>query len=43
MELMGKGIPVDIAQFFAGARMETSRPNDTTCIYLQTFPNGASR
>ena len=43
MELMSKGIPADIAQFFAGARMETSRPNDTTCIYLQTFPNGASR
>jgi hypothetical protein len=42
-ELIGKGIPADIAQFFAGARMETKSPNDTTCIYLQTYPNGATR
>jgi hypothetical protein len=42
-ELIGKGIPADIAQFFAAARMETKSPNDTTCIYLQTFPNGATR
>ena len=42
-ELMGKGIPADVAQFFAAARMETKSPNDTTCVYLQTFPNGASR
>lgn len=38
MELMAKGIPADVAQFFAAAKMEISKPNDTTCIYLQTFP-----
>jgi hypothetical protein len=43
MQLMSKGIPADIAQFCAAARMETKSPNDTTCVYLQTFPNGASR
>ena len=43
MELISKGIPADIAQFFAAAKMETSTPDDRTCIYLQTFPNGASR
>ena len=43
MELMAKGIPADVAQFFAAAKMEISKPNDSTCIYLQTFPNGASR
>jgi len=42
-ELTGKGIPADIARFYAAARMESSSPNDTTCIYLQTFPNGATR
>jgi hypothetical protein len=43
MELISRGIPEDIAKFFAAARMETSSPDDKTCIYLQTFPNGASR
>lgn len=43
MELMAKGIPADVAQFFAAAKIETSKPNDTTCIYLQTFPNKATR
>jgi hypothetical protein len=42
-ELVKKGVPADIARFFAGARMETRSPDDTTCIYLQTFPNGATR
>ena len=43
MELMAKGIPADVAQFFAAAIIETSKPNDSTCIYLQTFPNKATR
>ena len=43
MELIAKGIPLDVAQFFAAAKMEISKPNDTTCIYLQTFPNKATR
>ena len=43
MELMAKGIPADVAQFFAAAKMEISKPNDSTCIYLQTFPNKATR
>jgi hypothetical protein len=42
-QLVGLGVPADVAQFFASARMETKTPNDTTCVYLQTFPNGASR
>jgi hypothetical protein len=42
-DLVGLGIPADIAQFFASAKMESKTPNDTTCVYLQTFPNGASR
>jgi hypothetical protein len=42
-ELMAKGIPADVAQFFAAAKMEISKPNDSTCIYLQTFPNKATR
>jgi hypothetical protein len=43
MELMAKGIPADVAQFFAAAKMDISKPNDSTCIYLQTFPNRATR
>jgi hypothetical protein len=43
MELMAKGIPADVAQFFAAAKMDISKPNDSTCIYLQTFPNKATR
>ena len=42
MELMAKGIPADVAQFFAAAKMDISKPNDSTCIYLQTFPNKAT-
>src|SRR5450759_3034898 len=42
-ELMAKGIPADVAQFFAAAKMEISKPNDSTCIYLQTFPNKSTR
>jgi hypothetical protein len=41
--LTAKGIPTNIARFFAAAKLDSSCPNDTTCIYLQTFPNGATR
>lgn len=41
--LVGKGIPGDIARFFAAAKVQASCPNDTTCTYLQTYPNGATR
>jgi len=43
MELIARGIPSDVAQFFAAAKIEINKPNDTTCIYLQTFPNKATR
>lgn len=33
----------EIAQFFAGTKVDSRCPNDTTCVYLQTFPNGATR
>jgi hypothetical protein len=42
-ELIAQGIPEDVARFFAAAKMESSSPDNTTCIYLQTFPNGATR
>jgi hypothetical protein len=42
-DLMSKGIPADIARFFAAVKTKSSTPNDSTCIYLQTFPNGATR
>ncbi len=42
-QLAGQGIPLDVAQFFASAKVETSSPDDTTVRCLQTFPNGATR
>lgn len=36
-------VPADIARFFAAVKWDSKCPNDTTCIYLQTFPNGATR
>ena len=42
-ELIDDGFPVDVAEFFAASKIESNSPNDTTYIYLQTFPNGASR
>jgi hypothetical protein len=38
-----KGIPPDIARFFAATKVSSKCPNDTTCVYLQTFPTGATR
>lgn len=42
-QLTGEGIPEDIARFFAAAKIESSSPDDTTLMCLQTFPNGATR
>jgi hypothetical protein len=42
-DLIAKGVPADAAQFFAATKVETSSPNDTTLVCLQTFPNGATR
>jgi hypothetical protein len=42
-DLEAKGIPPDIARFFAAVKFDSKCPNDTTCVYLQTFPTGATR
>lgn len=42
-ELISQGIPSDIARFFAAVRTVSRSPDDTTCVYQQTFPNGATR
>lgn len=42
-ELAAKGLPVDIARFIAAVKFESSCPDDTTCIYKQTFLTGATR
>lgn len=41
--LVSKGIPEDIARFFAAAKLSSNCPSDTTCTYLYTYPNGATR
>lgn len=38
-----KEMPPDIAKFFAATKTDSKCPNDTTCVYLQTFINGATR
>jgi len=38
-----KGIPTDVALFFATVKVDSKCPNDTTCVYTQTFPTGATR
>lgn len=38
-----KRIPPAIEQFFAATKIDSKCPNDTTCVYLQTFINGATR
>lgn len=38
-----KVMPPDITQFFAATKVDSKCPNDTTCVYLQTFINGATR
>lgn len=41
--LISKGIPEDIARFFAAAKLSSNCPSDTTCTYMYTYPNGATR
>ena len=41
-KVLTKGIP-DVAAFFAATKTTGQCPNDTTCVYLQTFLNGATR
>jgi hypothetical protein len=38
-----KEMSPDIAKFFAAMKVDSKCPNDTTCVYLQTFINGATR
>ncbi len=42
-DLVSKGVPEVISRFLAASRMDSHCPNDTTCIYLQSFLNGAAR
>ncbi|MCR4303162.1 MAG: Ig-like domain-containing protein [Gallionella sp.] len=41
--LVSKGIPADIADFFAAAKLSSNCSSETTCTYLYTYPNGATR
>lgn len=41
--LVSKGIPADIADFFAAAKLSSTCSSETTCTYLYTYPNGATR
>ena len=41
--LISKGIPEDIARFFAAVKLTSNCASATTCTYLYTYPNGATR
>jgi len=41
--LTAKGVPADVAAFFAASKVTGTCPDDTTCVYVHTLPNGASR
>jgi len=41
--LIGKGIPEPFARFFAAAKRTGNCTGGTTCTYLITYPNGATR
>ena len=38
-----KGAPAAIAQFFDATKIDSKCPNDTTCVYMETFLTGATR
>jgi hypothetical protein len=38
-----KGAPAAITQFFDATKIDSKCPNDTTCVYLETFLTGATR
>lgn len=41
--LTAKGIPTDLARFFAAVKMEATNPDPNTFIYSLIYPNGATR
>jgi hypothetical protein len=38
-----QGAPAAIAQFFDATKIDSKCPNDTTCVYMETFLTGATR
>jgi len=42
-DLTAKGIPTDLARFFAAAKMEPTNPDPNTFVYHLFYPNGATR
>ena len=38
-----KGAPAAITQFFDATKIDSKCPNDTTCVYMETFLTGATR
>src|SRR3954447_7362066 len=41
--LVSKGVPSDIARFFAATKLSHTCPSSTKCTYRYTYPNGATR
>lgn len=41
--LISKGMPEDIARFFAAAKLSSNCTGGMTCTYLYTYPNGSTR
>jgi len=41
--LVALGLPLDMAQFFAAAKVSSSCASDTACTLVHTYPNGATR
>src|SRR4051794_22677293 len=41
--LVSKGVPEDIARYFAATKLSSSCPSSTRCTYRYTYPNGATR
>ena len=41
--LVSKGVPSDIARYFAASKLSYTCPSSTSCTYRYTYPNGATR
>jgi hypothetical protein len=41
--LIARGVPSDIARYFAAGKRESDCATSTVCTYRQTYPNGATR